>query len=145
MHSTCVHSCCALIYTFLLLLLLQDRATLVKLLPTLLQAQAGGRQHFKFVALLWQDEQQQPGSRPSSRLSNGTNSSSSSEASSGSDEYEQAISQLEAAGVPVLGYEAVLAAGGQLRAVGPFQPAACSKGSLATLVYTSGTTGGGGW
>jgi hypothetical protein len=155
MITVCLQTVCLLLLVLLLLLLLllQDRATLVKLLPTLLQAQAGGTQRFKFVALLWQDEQQQqPGSRPASRLRSSTpsnsrpssrsSSSSSSEASNGSVEYEQAVAELAAAGVPVLGYEAVLAAGGQLRAVGPFQPAACSRGSLATLVYTSGTTGG---
>jgi hypothetical protein len=51
------------------------------------------------------------------------------------------VSQLSAAGVPVLGYEGLLAAGAQLRAAGPFQPAVVGRSSLATLVYTSGTTG----
>eukprot|EP00883_Tetradesmus_obliquus_P005463 jgi/Sobl393_1/15891/SZX63806.1 len=117
-------------------LVLQDGATLVKLLPTLLAGQQS-TQPFKFVALLWQDEQQQPGSRPASRAA----SSSSSSSSSGSEEYQQAVAQLAAAGVAVLGYEAVLAAGSQLRAGGRWAAAGCSRSSLATLVYTSGTTG----
>lgn len=118
-------------------LVLQDRATLVKLLPTLLAGQQGqqGPQPFKFIAMLWQDEQQQPGSRPASRAA------SSSSSSSGSEEYQQAVAQLEAAGVAVLGYEAVRSAGGQLRAGGRWQAVGCSRSSLATLVYTSGTTG----
>jgi hypothetical protein len=132
--SGCVHA------LLLLLLLLQDRATLVKLAPSLLSAQQQGRQRFKFVALLWQDQQQQqqPGSKTttSNSSSNGTSSSS-----SGTADYDQAVSQLASAGVSVLGYDAVLGAGQQLRVLGPFQPAACSRGSLATLVYTSGTTG----
>lgn len=104
-------------------LVLQDRAALNKLLPSLVQS--GQAQQLKFIALLWDDKAH------SSR--NGSNGSSTREA---------ALQQLSAAGVPVLDYTAVISAGSNLRAVGPFQPAAVGRQTLATMVYTSGTTGG---
>eukprot|EP00878_Enallax_costatus_P036567 GHUV01041074.1.p1 GENE.GHUV01041074.1~~GHUV01041074.1.p1 ORF type:complete len:511 (+),score=205.18 GHUV01041074.1:480-2012(+) len=104
-------------------LVLQDRPTLNKLLPSLVQS--GQAQQLKFIALLWDDE--------AHSSKNGSTGSSNGEAG--------LLEQLSAAGVPVLDYAAVISAGSNLRAVGPFQPAAVGRQTLATLVYTSGTTG----
>ncbi|KXZ51078.1 hypothetical protein GPECTOR_14g62 [Gonium pectorale] len=46
-----------------------------------------------------------------------------------------------ALGCPVLSYDAVLRAGREARSAGAFSPPQVSPGDLATLVYTSGTTG----
>eukprot|EP00878_Enallax_costatus_P046132 GHUV01055744.1.p1 GENE.GHUV01055744.1~~GHUV01055744.1.p1 ORF type:complete len:214 (+),score=101.05 GHUV01055744.1:480-1121(+) len=108
-------------------LVLQDRPTLNKLLPSLVQS--GQAQQLKFIALLWDDE--------AHSSKNGSTGSSNGEAG--------LLEQLSAAGVPVLDYAAVISAGSNLRAVGPFQPAAVGRQTLATLVYTSGTTGQAWW
>jgi long-subunit acyl-CoA synthetase (AMP-forming) len=104
---------------------LQDRATLDRLTPTIKQAAAAG-QNIKFVAVLWEDLPH------SSSSSNGKTSRPAAAA---------AEAELEGLGVRVLSYQGVLSAGQQLRAAGPFTPAVCQRGDLATLVYTSGTTG----
>jgi long-chain acyl-CoA synthetase len=127
-------------------LVLQDRATLLKLLPALQQAAAAGHS-IKFVALLWEDSPTPPAATAAGR--NGKTSSgstaaaadSSHTASSSTAAAAAADAALAALGVPVLSYTAVLSAGQQLQAAGPFAPAACQRGDLATLVYTSGTTG----
>lgn len=102
-------------------LVLQDRATLDKLLPAIRDAAATG-QNIKFVAVLWDES----AATSSSNSSNGK---------------KQAAAALEGLGIRVLNYQDVLSAGQQLRSVGSFEPAACQRGDLATLVYTSGTTG----
>jgi long-chain acyl-CoA synthetase len=128
-------------------LVLQDRATLLKLLPALQQAAAAGHS-IKFVALLWEDSPTPPAATAAGR--NGKTSSGSTAAAADSSHTASsstaaaaaaADAALAALGVPVLSYTAVLSAGQQLQAAGPFAPAACQRGDLATLVYTSGTTG----
>jgi long-chain acyl-CoA synthetase len=130
-------------------LVLQDRATLDRLAPALTQAgTAAGGHSIKFVALLWDDT---PAAAPAAADgsaaagSNGKTSTGSTAATAAADSSQTAAAAGDAAlaalGVPVLSYAAVLSAGQQLRAAGPFAPAACQRGDLATLVYTSGTTG----
>eukprot|EP00879_Flechtneria_rotunda_P005441 GHRR01005734.1.p1 GENE.GHRR01005734.1~~GHRR01005734.1.p1 ORF type:complete len:588 (+),score=208.21 GHRR01005734.1:736-2499(+) len=102
---------------------LQDRTSLLKLLPIL--TQHGQAHQIKFVALLWND------------LAAGSTKGSSCSTTT----YASAVQQLAEMGISVLEYDTVLSAGSSLRAVGPFQPAACSRQDLATVVYTSGTTG----
>jgi acyl-CoA synthetase (AMP-forming)/AMP-acid ligase II len=103
---------------------LQDRATLDKLTPAIKQAVAAG-QNIKFVAVLWED-------LPPSSSSNGKTSPPAAAA---------AEAEFAGLGVCVLSYQGVLSAGQQLRSAGPFAPAVCQRSELATLVYTSGTTG----
>lgn len=129
------HVECRLRLLFFCVFVPQDHATLQKLLPTLLQQQSQGQQRFKFVTVLWDDA-------PHAASSNGSGSSGNGNGNGKAAwDHTAAVSQLSELGVKVLAYDAVLAAGSQLRGVGPFQPAACSRSSLATLVYTSGTTG----
>jgi long-subunit acyl-CoA synthetase (AMP-forming) len=113
-------------------LVLQDRATLLKLLPVILSRHQ--QAPVKFVGVLWQ--QQHPHASPTS--SNGTLLSQEQQQQQ---QYLDAVQELSRAGVSVLEYDEVLSAGAALRVVGPFQPAQCSRDSLATVVYTSGTTG----
>lgn len=128
-------------------MVLQDRATLAKLLPAL-RAHAQ-QQTLKFVAVLWDDEAPAAAATGSSNGGNGSNGNG----SNGKKQPEQAAStaaasavaqsELEGLGVRVLSYQQVLSAGQQLRSAagGVFEPAAVGRGDLATLVYTSGTTG----
>jgi len=117
-------------------LVLQDRATLVKLMPAIKDAVQQQGLKLKFVALLWDD------ALPAAATATTTASSSSSKQQRALEAAAAAAeAEVEAVGVRVLSYQAVLTAGQQLRGVGPFEPAACQRSDLATLVYTSGTTG----
>lgn len=113
-------------------LVLQDRATLDRLTPAIKQAVAAG-QNMKFVAVLWED-------LPPSSSSNGRSAAASNGRTNGP-AAAAVDADLEGLGVRVLSYQGVLSAGQQLRAAGPFAPAVCQRSDLATLVYTSGTTG----
>lgn len=134
-------------------LVLQDRAALLKLLPAVKEAVAAG-QAIKFVAVLWDDQPTAaaaagPTDSSSSSSSGNAGSSNGHQAGTNNGDLETAAgaaaagpeAELEALGVAVLSYQGVLSAGQQVRAAGPFVPAACGRSDLATLVYTSGTTG----
>jgi long-chain acyl-CoA synthetase len=117
-------------------LVLQDSSTLNKLLPAIQEAAAAG-QTIKFVALLWDDAAAAAAGQPPPS-SNGSSSSSS---AGGQAAAAAAAAELQKLGVSVLSHGDVMSAGQQLRAAGPFAPAAVQRSDLATLVYTSGTTG----
>ncbi|GBF88603.1 long-chain-fatty-acid-ligase [Raphidocelis subcapitata] len=92
-------------------LIVQDEATLARLAPVLASDAAP---RLRFVAVLWPHQGQ------------------------------QLPRQLPGQGCPVLGFEELLARGSGARAAGdgaPFQPHAAGRDDVATLVYTSGTTG----
>lgn len=125
-------------------LVLQDRAALLKLLPAVKEAVAAG-QAVKFVAVLWDDQPAAAAAGPPTDSSNGHQAGTSNgdlqTAAGAAAAAAGPEAELEALGIAVLSYQGVLAAGQQLRATRPFVPAACGRSDLATLVYTSGTTG----
>eukprot|EP00877_Chromochloris_zofingiensis_P004131 jgi/Chrzof1/13719/Cz08g09130.t1 len=95
-------------------LIVQDKATLRRLLPAL--SPGSTPPALKFVVVLWDDA---------------TDSSAESEKSA----------MLDQAGVAVLSYDQVLTKGRSLLSMGSLQPHKSRKHDLATIVYTSGTTG----
>lgn len=121
-------------------LVLHDTATLSKLMPAITAAAKQGRPQVKFVVLLWEDQQHSSSSSNTATAAaagNGSNGSS-----NGSVSLAAMQDQLSICGVSVLGYNDVLAAGRRLRSIGGgFAAAAVRRSDLATLCYTSGTTG----
>ncbi|KAG2449926.1 hypothetical protein HYH02_000030 [Chlamydomonas schloesseri] len=117
-------------------LVVQDAAALGRLLAAAEaheRAQEGNPLHdLRFIVVLW-GEPPAPAAAaaasPSGNSGSGNVSTGSSSSSNGG------------LRCPVLSYSQVLGAGAEARASGRWQPAAVSPGDLATLVYTSGTTG----
>jgi acyl-CoA synthetase (AMP-forming)/AMP-acid ligase II len=97
-----------------------DTAALVKLVPVI-KARVQAGQAIRFVAVLWDE----PGS--------GSGNSSAA--------LQAVQAELKGSGVAVLSYDQVLATGRQQQQGAGFTPAAVARSDLATLVYTSGTTG----
>ncbi len=95
--------------------MVQDPATLARLLPALAAAP-----DLKFIAVIW------PGAKDN--------------AAAAADAAALAAAAAQAP-CPVVGYEELLSHGRAARAEAAFEPHAAVPGDLATLVYTSGTTG----
>jgi acyl-CoA synthetase (AMP-forming)/AMP-acid ligase II len=89
------------------------------------------RDALRFVVILWGD--QQGSSNGSSRPTTPTSQQQS--------EHPSAATAADAPACPVLTYQQVLAQGVQARRGTEFQPHHSRRSDLATLVYTSGTTG----